>query len=120
MEFAKRHQLEAEQDEMYNVIMRKPSNLPGYQGPTVILQAHMDMVYVSDGTRSYEDGLLLEEKDGMLKAVGTTLGADNGMAVAYYLAVLASEDFITPTWKWYLQFRKRMDYVVPLVWIIPN
>ena len=32
MEFAKRHQLEAEQDEMYNVIMRKPSNLPEYQG----------------------------------------------------------------------------------------
>ena len=56
----------------------------------------MDMVYVSDGTRSYEDGLLLEEKDGMLKAVGTTLGADNGMAVAYYLAVLASEDFYYP------------------------
>lgn len=96
MEFAKRHQLEAEQDEMYNVIMRKPSNLPEYQGPTVILQAHMDMVYVGDGTRSYEDGLLLEEKDGMLKAVGTTLGADNGMAVAYYLAVLASEDFYYP------------------------
>ncbi|MDO5335962.1 MAG: aminoacyl-histidine dipeptidase [Eubacteriales bacterium] len=97
--FAKAQGLRYIQDEMNNVIIYKPGT-EGYEAsPTVILQGHMDMVcekradVVHDFTR---DGLQLAVEDGFVHASGTTLGGDDGIAVAYALALLESRDIAHP------------------------
>ncbi len=45
LDFAKARGLQAERDAHHNVLIRKPSTIPGYKGPTVIVQGHMDIVY---------------------------------------------------------------------------
>lgn len=85
--------LQAEQDEALNVIIRKGAGRP------VILQGHMDMVGQKDADSAHDfakDPIRLVEKDGMLSAEGTTLGADDGMAVAMTLALLAGDDPALP------------------------
>lgn len=98
VDFAKKRNLEVRQDELYNVIIKKKSNIENYNGPTVILQGHMDMVYEKDlnSGHVYETGIKVVEKDGFLYADKTTLGADNGIAVAYCLAILDQEDLKYP------------------------
>lgn len=91
--FAKEHGLSYVQDEMGNVVIRKPASA-GYEGaPGVILQGHMDMVAVKSPGSAHDftkDGLDLEVLDGKyISAKETTLGGDNGIAVAYGLALLA-------------------------------
>ena len=97
--FAKEHGFDYVQDEMNNVIIYKPAT-PGYENaPTVILQGHMDMVCEKrpDVQHDFEkDGLNLSVKDGYVTANGTTLGGDDGIAVAYALAVLDSNDIAHP------------------------
>lgn len=92
VKFAKDRKLEVTQDELYNVIIKKSSNIENYKGPTLILQGHMDMVYVkdTDSNHIYENGIEIVENDGYLYGNKTTLGADNGIAVAYCLAILDS------------------------------
>ena len=84
---------------MNNVIIYKPAT-PGYENaPTVILQGHMDMVCEKrpDVQHDFEkDGLNLSVKDGYVTANGTTLGGDDGIAVAYALALLDSTDLPHP------------------------
>lgn len=98
--FAKEHGLKYRQEECGNVIIWKDAT-PGYeQAPTVILQGHMDMVAVkeADCTLDLEkDGLLLEIDGDWVQAKGTSLGADDGIAVAYALTILASDDIPHPT-----------------------
>lgn len=96
--FAKQRSLEHVRDAHNNVIIRKPATKKGCKCPPVILQGHTDMVYVRtpDCTRKYEQGIGLIEKDGFLSADGTTLGADDGIAVAYALAVLDSDEIEHP------------------------
>lgn len=98
VKFAIDRGLEVVQDEFYNVIIKKKSSIPDYKGDTVILQGHMDMVYVkSENSRKiYEDGIEILEKDGFLYGDGTSLGADNGIAMAYILAILDSSDIAHP------------------------
>ena len=97
--FAKEHGFDYVQDEMNNVIIYKPAT-PGYENaPTVILQGHMDMVCEKrpDVQHDFEkDGLNLSVKDGYVTANGTTLGGDDGIAVAYALALLDSTDLPHP------------------------
>ena len=97
--FAKEHKLEYVQDELNNVVIYKPAT-PGYENaPTVILQGHMDMVcekrpdVVHDFTK---DPLNISVKDGYVTANGTTLGGDDGIAVAYGLAILESTELAHP------------------------
>lgn len=74
-----------------NVIAEKSPSVGYEDRPTVILQAHMDMVCVSDGSRDYDkyrDAIRLIETDGCLQADGTSLGADDGIGVAVILAIL--------------------------------
>mgnify|MGYP000876366704 CR=1 FL=1 len=81
--------LEVEQDKAFNVIIKKG------QGEPVILQGHMDMVGEKDANSPHDfakDPLELSEREGMLYANGTTLGADNGLAVAMGLALLEDHD----------------------------
>ena len=97
--FAKELNLEVVQDEHLNVIIRKPATA-GYENcPGVILQGHMDMVCEKnkDVDHDFEkDPIELRIKDDMIYANGTTLGADNGIAVAMSMAVLASNDLAHP------------------------
>ncbi|MDO5135171.1 MAG: aminoacyl-histidine dipeptidase [Eubacteriales bacterium] len=98
--FAREQGLAFVQDEKNNVVIYKEA-FPGYEeAPTVILQGHMDMVCEKrpdvehDFTR---DGLKLSvTEDGYVTANGTTLGGDDGIAVAYILAILESRDIPHP------------------------
>ncbi|MEG0036295.1 MAG: M20/M25/M40 family metallo-hydrolase, partial [Oscillospiraceae bacterium] len=96
--FAKEHKLEFLRDAHLNVIIKKPATIANCTCAPVIIQGHVDMVYVREEgcTRPYEDGIALLEKDGWITADGTTLGADNGFAVAYALALLESKDIKHP------------------------
>ena len=99
MNFAKERDLEAYQDEVYNVIIKKPGT-EGYEdSETMILQGHMDMVCVKgeDSDHDFSKDPIEMIVDGdYLKANDTTLGADDGIAVAYMLAVLDSDDLSHP------------------------
>lgn len=99
VEFAKKHKLEVIQDKAMNVIIKKPST-QGYESvPTVILQGHLDMVCEKNKSTVHDfekDPIKLRIVDDMIYAQGTTLGADNGIALAYALALLASKDIPHP------------------------
>ena len=87
------------QDEANNVIIWKDGT-PGYEDHApVILQGHMDMVCEKDADCpiNFEtDGLDLTHDGTHMFARGTTLGGDDGIAVAYGLALLASKDIPHP------------------------
>ena len=101
--FAKDRNLKFIQDESNNVIIYKDafdknSDINDEQ-KTVILQGHIDMVCekVDDCDIDFiNEGLKLKIDDGFIKADGTTLGGDDGIAVAYMLAILDSKDIQHP------------------------
>lgn len=96
---AKDLNLEVIKDEHLNVIIKKPATKGYENSPGVILQGHMDMVCEKnkDVDHDFEkDPIKLRIVDDMIYATGTTLGADNGIAVAMSLAVLASNDLAHP------------------------
>lgn len=89
--FAKARGLWACQDKAYNVIIRKPASQDAGQAPAVMLQGHLDMVCekLAGCPHDFEkDGLDLKVENGILRANGTTLGGDNGAAIALMLTVL--------------------------------
>ncbi len=89
--FAKARGLSVTQDEALNVIIRKPASAGYETHPTVILQGHMDMVCEKSPTSTHDfetEGIELVTKGEWLYANETTLGADNGIAVAMALAIL--------------------------------
>lgn len=99
MDFARNHSLKAVRDNANNVIIYKDAT-PGYEdAETVILQGHLDMVcqkeegvdidFETDPIQAYVDG-------DYIKAKGTTLGGDNGIAVAMVLALLESDSYEHP------------------------
>lgn len=97
--FAKAHNLKYYQDDLNNVIIVKEATKgrEGHKG--VIIQGHLDMVTVQDegtGHDFFKDPLHLLVDGDMLHAKGTSLGADNGIAVAYGLALLASDQISHP------------------------
>ncbi len=91
--------LETIQEEIGNVIIRKPAS-PGYEDkPGVILQAHMDMVPQknSDKVFDFEKDAIPAYVDGeWVRADGTTLGADDGIGVAAAMAILADNSLAHP------------------------
>lgn len=99
VEFAKKNGLDYTQEDCLNVIIRKPASKGYENAPTVILQGHMDMVCEKNDDVQHnfcKDPLKLVVDGDMIKADGTTLGADNGIAVAYCLALLADETLQHP------------------------
>ena len=89
--FAKERGLRYIQDGSNNVVIFQDGT-PGYEDhPTVILQGHMDMVCAKEPEVDFDftkDALRLAVEDGFVHASGTTLGGDDGIAVAYALAVM--------------------------------
>jgi len=97
--FAKERNLEVIQDKTLNVIIRKPGTLGYENAPIVILQGHIDIVCEKNKETVHDfskDPIKLRIDEDMIKATGTTLGADNGIAVAYSLALLDSKDIQHP------------------------
>ena len=97
--FAKEHGLNYRQEECGNVVIWKNATSGYEQADTVILQGHMDMVAVKDADCSLDlekDGLLPEIDGAWIQAKGTSLGGDDGLAVAYALAILAADDIPHP------------------------
>ncbi|MEG2936486.1 MAG: aminoacyl-histidine dipeptidase [Clostridium sp.] len=99
VKFAKDRNLEVIQDEALNVIIKKPASKGYESAPTVVLQGHMDMVCEKNqGTNhDFEKDPIEFIVDGdFVRANGTTLGADNGIAVAFALSVLDRDDLKHP------------------------
>ena len=93
--FAKEHGLNYRQEECGNVVIWKDATSGYEQADTVILQGHMDMVAVKDADCPLDlekDGLIPEVDGAWIQAKGSSLGGDDGIAVAYALAILAADD----------------------------
>lgn len=96
---AKEHDLGYIQDQWYNVIIKK-NGTKGYEdAPPIIIQGHLDMVCEkgNESTIDFEkDGLDLRIEGDYVYAFDTSLGGDDGIAVAYALALLTSENIEHP------------------------
>lgn len=91
--------LEVIQDEALNIIIKKPASKGYENSPTVILQGHMDMVCekTQDSNHDFsKDPINFHIEDDYIIAKETTLGADNGIALAMILAILESKDISHP------------------------
>ena len=97
--FAKEHGLEYYQDDLYNVVMIAPAT-EGYENEEpIILQGHMDMVCEKEPGVEIDfenDGLTLMIDGDYVTAKGTTLGGDDGIAIAYALAIMDSPEIPHP------------------------
>lgn len=99
MDFAKAHGLEAYQDQFYNVIIIKEASAGKEELEPIMIQGHMDMVTVKDdGIRidMQKEGLQLAIDGDYIYAKGTSLGGDDGIAVAYGLALLDDDTLSLP------------------------
>lgn len=99
VQFAKEHNLIWHQDACNNIVMIKEAS-EGYESAEpIIIQGHMDMVCEKEKDVEIDfekDGLKLYVDGDFLMAEGTTLGGDDGIAVAYALALLESDQLAHP------------------------
>lgn len=99
MDFGKSLGLETLQDEIGNVLVRKPATKGMENRKAVILQAHSDMVPQKNSNVVHDfekDPIQTQIVDGWVRANNTTLGADNGIGVAAAMAILESTDIPHP------------------------
>ena len=97
--FARAHGLKYIQDESNNVIIFKDASKGYEKAPCVILQGHMDMVCEKTPESSHDftkDPLELVVEGDYVSAKDTTLGGDDGIAVAYALALLEDDSLCHP------------------------
>lgn len=97
--FAKERSLDVVRDGANNVIIRKGATAGYEDHPTIIIQGHTDMVEAKTPESKIDMkryGLTLYRDGDYLRAQGTTLGGDDGVAVAYALAILDSSDIPHP------------------------
>ncbi len=98
-DFAEEHNLEYRIDAIGNIIIKRPASPGKEDRPSVVLQGHLDMVCEKNRDKVHDfekDPIALVIENGWLKADGTTLGADNGVAIAAGLAVLESDEILGP------------------------
>lgn len=97
--FGKKLGLETKQDDLLNVYIRKPAT-KGYENkPGIVLQGHMDMVCEKATSSNHNfatDKIEWVIKDDLIFANDTTLGADDGIAVAMAMAILEDENLVHP------------------------
>ena len=99
VDFAKANGLSVYQDEHNNVVIRKPASAGYEHHEPVILQGHLDMVCEKEPDCLIDfatDGLTLQRDGDLVFAKGTTLGGDDGIAVAMALAILEDSTLIHP------------------------
>jgi dipeptidase D len=92
--WAGEHGFEVEQDEGRNLVIRVPATTGRESAPTVVLQGHLDMVCERDPASPNDpaEGRIVLRRDGdWLRADGTTLGADDGVAIAAMMALVEDE-----------------------------
>lgn len=95
VEFAKARGLSYRQEPCNNVIIWKDATVGYENAPTVMLQGHMDMVCEQDSDCTKDmskEGLDLFVDGDVIGAKGTTLGGDDGIALAMALAILDADD----------------------------
>ncbi len=93
--FAKKQNLKYKLDKVGNVVIIKPASKEMENKPVVILQGHLDMVCEKNSDTEFDfskDSIQLKLKGDILTAVGTTLGADNGIGLAMSLAILEDKN----------------------------
>lgn len=94
LDFAKEHGLETRSDALGNVVVCIPAK-PGFEdAPTVIIQGHLDMVCEKNADKEHDffkDPIELVLDGDILRANGTTLGADNGVAIAAGLGLVTDD-----------------------------
>lgn len=97
--FANERGIKVRQDEAYNVVMYKEATKGCEKAPTVMMQGHMDMVAVKTDDCPLDlevDGLDLQIDGDLLLAKNTSLGGDDGIAVAFMLAILDDDTIAHP------------------------
>ncbi|WP_269225014.1 aminoacyl-histidine dipeptidase [Flavobacterium eburneipallidum] len=91
--------LETFEDEIRNVIIRKPATVGMENRKAVVLQGHLDMVHQKNADTVFDfetQGIDMYVDGDWVRARGTTLGADNGLGVAAMMAILESKDIPHP------------------------
>lgn len=97
--FAEERGLYCRQDDRYNVVVKKPGSAGCENAAPLIVQGHIDMVCEKNADVVHDfqkDPLDLYTDGDFIRARGTTLGADNGIAVAYMLAMLEDDTLVHP------------------------
>ncbi|MBT0608222.1 aminoacyl-histidine dipeptidase [Aequorivita echinoideorum] len=98
-EFGKNLNLETIEDEVGNVIIRKPATKGLEDRKMVVLQSHLDMVHQKNNDTDFDfdkQGIEMYVDGDWVRAKGTTLGADNGLGVATIMAILESKEIEHP------------------------
>ncbi len=98
-DFGKKLGLETLEDEVGNVIIRKPATKGLEDRKAVILQSHLDMVHQKNNDTDFDfdtQGIEMYVDGDWVRAKGTTLGADNGLGVATIMAILESNEIEHP------------------------
>ncbi len=97
--FAVENGLEAVQDDRFNLVIKKTSSAGYENSPTVIIQGHLDMVCEKNNATTHDfltDPIDVYIDGDFVKARGTTLGGDNGIAVAYAMALMSDRSLMHP------------------------
>jgi len=97
--FGKNLGLETFEDEIRNVIIRKPASLGMENRKPIVLQGHLDMVCQKNNDTNFDfdtQGIDMYVDGDWVRARGTTLGADNGLGVAMMMAILESKEIKHP------------------------
>ncbi len=98
-DFGKSLGLETIEDEVGNVIIKKPATVEMESRKTIVMQSHLDMVHQKNGDTHFDfdtQGIEMYVDGDWVRAKGTTLGADNGLGVATIMAILESETIVHP------------------------
>lgn len=98
-DFGKSLGLETMEDEVGNVIIKKPATAGMENRTTVVMQSHLDMVHQKNNDTNFDfatQGIDMFIDGDWVRTKGTTLGADNGLGVATIMAILESSDIPHP------------------------
>ena len=98
-QFALEHGYEAIQDDALNVLVRVPATIGREEEPSLILQGHMDMFCEKNQDITHDfmtDPIRIQLDGDWLKASGTTLGGDNGIAIAYMMSIMTDPSISHP------------------------
>lgn len=98
-DFGKKLGLETIEDEVGNVIIKKPATKGLENRKTIVMQSHLDMVHQKNASTVFDfdtQGIEMYVDGDWVRAKGTTLGADNGLGVATIMAILESTDIPHP------------------------